>query len=279
MIRTIYRAMESYFFKFKIELKIWRSENKHHSLPNKLIVSLTSYPKRFNTLFLTLKSLLTQNMRPDLIILWIPHNDRAKLSNRVLGLQQKDVFEIRENSDLGPYNKIIPTLEKFPNDFIVTADDDVYYPSNWLCELVNSWDKNFKHIVAHRIHGIIYKSNGTPDNYNSWTFNQQVNVSRKHSLATGCGGILYPPNCFHKSVLNEELFMKKCEKADDIWLFWMARLNGSELIKSQYHFNIVNWPKSQDSALAHENYSNQKNDIHIMEMIKTFGWPITTNDN
>ena len=42
-----------------------------HRLPSELIVSLTSYPPRFKTLHLTIKSLLDQTVRPDRIILWI----------------------------------------------------------------------------------------------------------------------------------------------------------------------------------------------------------------
>ena len=38
--------------------------------PN-LIVSLTSYPKRINTIWITIESLIRQVQKPDMIILWL----------------------------------------------------------------------------------------------------------------------------------------------------------------------------------------------------------------
>ena len=44
---------------------------KNHQLKKRLIVSLTSYPKRFRTLPLVLNSIMSQSILPDKIILWI----------------------------------------------------------------------------------------------------------------------------------------------------------------------------------------------------------------
>ena len=37
----------------------------------KVIVSLTSYPKRINTVWITIETLLRQSFKPDKIILWL----------------------------------------------------------------------------------------------------------------------------------------------------------------------------------------------------------------
>ena len=29
------------------------------------------------------------------------------------------------------HTKLVPALKAFPNDILVTADDDVFYPVNW----------------------------------------------------------------------------------------------------------------------------------------------------
>ncbi len=49
---------------------------KKHNLRKKLIVSLTSYPKRFRTLPLVLNSISNQTVLPDKIILWIENKDK-----------------------------------------------------------------------------------------------------------------------------------------------------------------------------------------------------------
>ena len=43
------------------------------------------------------------------------------------------------------------------------------------------------------------------------------------------GGVLYPPGSLYKDVLNEELFMKLCPTADDIWFWSMAILNNTKI--------------------------------------------------
>ena len=45
--------------------------NKKHSLNGKLVVSLTSYPDRYKTLNFTLRTILSQSIKPDKILLWI----------------------------------------------------------------------------------------------------------------------------------------------------------------------------------------------------------------
>ena len=65
-----------------------------HGLPAELIVSLTSYPKRYGTLDRTLKSLLDQTVRPDRLILWVADDHRAALPKSVTELRS-ETFEIR----------------------------------------------------------------------------------------------------------------------------------------------------------------------------------------
>ena len=106
-----------------------------HRLPGVLVVSLTSYPPRFGTLALTLRSLLCQTVRPDHLILWIAPADFALLPQSVRRLQARGLT-IRLAEDIKSYKKIIPALDQFPDAFIVTADDDLFYWQSWLEELV-----------------------------------------------------------------------------------------------------------------------------------------------
>ena len=41
-------------------------------------------------------------------------------------------LEIRECDNLRSFKKLVPALQTFPNAFIVTADDDLYFAPNWL---------------------------------------------------------------------------------------------------------------------------------------------------
>ena len=55
---------------------------KKHTLNKELIISLTSYSERFNTLPLVLNSLQNQTILPDKIELWIEENDKPLLPDK-----------------------------------------------------------------------------------------------------------------------------------------------------------------------------------------------------
>ena len=145
-----------------------RRGNKPHGLPGELIVSLTSYPIRFRTLHKTARSLLAQDIRADRTILWLAEGDEQYLPDDVRELQQLGL-EIRNCADLRSYKKIIPALEAFPEAFIVTADDDLYYPRDWLTNLVSGVVPNEKVIACLRAHKPEMR-HGTFGPYSSWTW-------------------------------------------------------------------------------------------------------------
>ena len=84
---------------------------KKHNLPGNLIVSLTSFPQRFSTLHLTIKTLLSQSMRPDEIILWIYEKDFSDLPKSILDLQS-DIFSIKNGFSRSILNSIL--LLRYP---------------------------------------------------------------------------------------------------------------------------------------------------------------------
>ena len=118
-----------------------------HQLTGELIISFTSYPARFDTLPLTIASLMRQTMQCDRLILWLSAGDASSVPAEVEAFTSQGL-EIRICDDLKSYKKLIPALETFPDAYIVTADDDLYFPPEWLEILVGvvmscrSTDKN-----------------------------------------------------------------------------------------------------------------------------------------
>jgi len=190
------------------------------------IVSLTSFGKRLtDTAPHAIITLLNQNVKPDKIILWVANEDKENVLRIMEDLTQKGL-EIRFCKDIKSYKKIIFALEEFPDDYIITADDDAYYPQNWLEQLLAEHKKNLRKIICHRAHGIRVDENGNPLQYLQWRHCIKPDgFSSADVFPTGVGGMLYPPKCFYKDVTNEDLFMKLAPKADDIWLWAMAVIN------------------------------------------------------
>ena len=243
----------------------------NHKLPEQLIVSLTSYKARFNNLHLTLRSLLLQETQPDLLILWIAEHEKNDIPNSVWELEQYGL-SIRFCDDLRSYKKIIPALEAYPDSFIVTADDDIYYQPDWLQKLVESWDGDYKTIIAHRAHKIRLDDNGQPVSYHDWKW--QVGPEEPADgliIPTGCGGIMYPPHAFHEDVSKSELFIELCPDADDIWLYWMASLNGAKAKRSDYDFQMIEWQAHDTDPLWKKNIYGGNNDTYIRKMTSSYG--------
>lgn len=224
---------------------------------NELIVSLTSYPKRINSVHLAIESLLMQSMKPNKIILWLAASEfpSKELPKSVLVLK-KYGLSIEWCDDLKSYKKLIPALLKYPNAIIMTFDDDLYYPKNVVKNLYNSYITNPLSIPCNRVTKIFVDGNeyktirGGYDIYPVDTY--------LHKL-TGCGGVCYPPNSLYKDVTKKDLFMNLAPTNDDIWFWAMAILNGRKckIIQNYNPFTFDTKAKDID-ALSDINNRNER---------------------
>ena len=246
-----------------------------HGLPGELIVSLTSYPARFKTLHLTIKALLDQKVKPDRVILWIDRHDMRKVPKAVRELEGP-AFSILTGQDVRSFNKIVPALIAFPNSFIVVADDDLYYPDNWLQGLVEAYDPGQPTIVYHRGHRLAHSADGSLAPYRAW----QHEVTDPESLIpgtgimpTGVGGVLYPPGSLPPKAVDIGLIRQLSETCDDSWLYFMWRQTAwtAKRVPGE-GFRIVDWPQSQQHSLRKFHRGGMK-DEHLRALSDYFGTP------
>lgn len=191
-----------------------------------LIVSLTSYPKRMETLYITLTSLLLQREPPDRLLLWLTHeefpNGEADVPEKVLCLK-KFGLEICHCENLRSYTKLVPALREYPDAVIVNADDDMYYSDIWLQGLYQAYKQNPNFIHCWRAHHVTLDIQGNPVPYRDWS--KCISGAPDYTnFLTGIGGVLYPPHSLHPDVTKSDVFMKLAPKADDIWFWAMAVL-------------------------------------------------------
>lgn len=228
---------------------------KKHGLPGELIVSLTSFPPRFGTLHLTLGCLLDQTMKADRTILWIADADMGKVPAKVRELERRGL-EIRPSDDLRSYKKLVPALKAFPDAFIATADDDLYYPADWLKVLVDGLGTDARVITCHRAHRVRRKGDGSFEPYVQWDFDVQDAAARQAStdiLATAGAGALYGPHCLDPRVTDPALFQRLSPHGDDLWFYWCARMAGTRYRKVGPRLRLINWPGTQNESLWEEN--------------------------
>lgn len=197
-----------------------------------LIVSLTTFPARINMVHKTINTLLKQSTKPDKLILWLSENQFPEKENNLPQnlLKLKDFgLEIKWSEDLKSYKKLVPTLKEFPNDIVVTADDDMYYPTDWLEGLYNAYLENPNNLYTRRGCRIkIIDDKITvlrPRSYNfEYNFPTDMN-----NLLMGGAGTLYPPNSLHKDIFNVEQIKELIPTHDDIYFWIMAILNNKKI--------------------------------------------------
>ena len=242
-----------------------------HGLPGPLVVSLTSYHARFDTLAPTLRALLRQTVQPDRVILWLDQGDLHRLPPEIRDLAG---LEVQVCPDWRSYKKIVPTLMAHPDAFVATADDDLYYPADWLERLVVAAAGGAR-IACLRAHRVVMEGD-RPAGYEAWEHNIGAPEAGPLVFPTGVSGAIYAPGVFHPDVTRDDLFLRLAPGADDIWLYWMHRMAGSRPAKIGGRARILEWDGSQAVNLRAVNRppgGQGGNDRAIAALLEHYGWP------
>ena len=237
----------------------------------KIVVSLTSFPARFQELSLCLKSLFRQSVAPDHIILWLG-SDSIK-SN------YKDVFRkyinlgleiyIDEKNNYKSHKKYLYVFKKYPDALIITVDDDLVYPKNMIETLLKGHKLYPNAVIARRVHKIIWNENGEIKPYLQWEGECENVKKPSHSLvATTGAGTLFPPNSLYKDYCNIDLISQMAPTADDIWLKFMELLQGTKVVWTENNMKMPASLKSSHIAeLAIGNCNNGENDLFVNQLM------------
>ena len=237
-----------------------------------IIVSLTSHGKRLSYVAYTIESIMLQSTKANRIILWLDERlTEQQLPEELIKLQSRGL-EIAYYKDIGPYAKLIPTLRQYPDDAIITIDDDIIYGPDILEQLINAYLSEPRFIHSLRIHKMLFAEDGSLRPYWKWDLGCPFNEPSHLNFATGVGGVLYTPHSLDKEVLNEKAFSKLCRTADDVWFKAMAikkgtRVNKVLLNKPSPSLFISN-PYVQADALSHIN--KRMNDKQIKNVFSEY---------
>lgn len=192
---------------------------------HELVVSLTSFPARIHLVHYTIYSLLKQSLKPNRLVLWLGEENfpskEKDLPKTLLALKQFGL-EIRWCKDWKSAKKLIPSLRKWPDAIVVTADDDLWYPRKWLQSLYQSWLSNERNIHCGGIHPIALEDDGKPMSYAEWGWNPHDSFPSFQNTQVGAFGALYPPHCLHPDVLDGDEFLRVSPTSDDFWFWAMA---------------------------------------------------------
>lgn len=246
-----------------------------------LIVSLTSFPQRIKYVWKSISTILSQTVKPDRVVLWLADtqfpNKEQDLPAELLQLKEFGL-EIMWCEDFKSLKKLLPTLKEFPNDIIVTADDDLYYEKYWLEELYSKYLENQSNVYCHRIARLNLTDNKISMIKTKYYKTNCYNIPSYLNSIFGGSGCLIPPYSFNNEVFNIDMANKLTNNADDLWIWAMLTLNDikvAEVSGSKSDFQIIDG--TIESSLCKKNKKRDFNQIyqdltnqypHILENIK-----------
>lgn len=238
----------------------------------KVIVSLTSYPDRLDNIYLCLKSLLLQKSKPDRIIVWFGSDTKEEdLSSEVLSLKDYGIeFRYDDKLNLKPHKKYFYAIQEFPEDIVITVDDDSVYPSSTISSLLKSYSEHPDAVSARRVHLITFDKNEKIMPYSEWKHEyRRCRTESNQLLAVGVGGVLYPPGIFDERAFDITNIQEMCLAADDIWLKSMELLNGIKVVWVPCFFSHPP-ALSSKSSLGQTNVGAGKNDVYLSKMFEHY---------
>lgn len=273
---NIYKAVKRKIFSLLYQIKIIINQDYNLNTSNrteKIIISLTSYPKRFHAVYYAIRSIMLQSVKPDKIVLYLDSNvSEDMLPKRLKALQAKGGVEIKITStNIKPHKKYFHAMQEYPDSIIITIDDDVMYEKDTIKNLYETYLKYPCAVAAKRVSKMTKNKIGELNPYIEWKGEYTQELKPIDSLlATGVGGVLYPPHCFDERAFDINKITEFCLNQDDIWLKYMEILCERKVV---YAVGKMSHPYSihvRDGLYLNNVHMNQ-NDMAIKNMKKAYG--------
>jgi GTPase SAR1 family protein len=216
---------------------------------------------------------------PEKVVLWVSYEDydgNLTYIKNLLKIFESSCLEIKKTKDIFSYKKLIPALNSFPDYYILTADDDIYYRKDWVKKIWDEHEKNPDNIICYVAHKILLKGNNVLP-YKQWESNIRDEKAGFFIFGCGCGGGLYHKKYLYKDVVNEKLFLKLAPTADDIWFYFMVIMNNRKykVVKGphnrlKYTDIYKEYGLNDKQILASQNVDQGKNDIQFSTIMEYY---------
>ena len=200
---------------------------KYIFMKEKIIVSLTTWSKRIGNLPVVLDTIFNQSMQPDLIVLNLAFNEI--IPNDIQLYINAHNIEINRVPDTKVYKKIIPTLKKYPNDCIISIDDDWLYPEGMIADLI-------------KMHTL----------YPNYPISGNDVVLFGLQCHCGCSSLTKAD--FFGDYLNQidDEIINKCPSSDIVYTFFSS-LSGHPYIRTEGQYFSNMQPYGQDEGYSEKN--------------------------
>lgn len=250
-----------------------------------IVVSLTTHGKRFEeSAPYAIYSLFAQTILPNRIVISVDQDawNESNLPPLIKRLQQSGL-EVLFCRDVRSHTKLLPALAKYNANPIITVDDDMYYDSHMIEELLTAYAKSDKRTVLCRQGVFPKKKNGNYVSYMEWIesgiLKSKADLIKQKISPFGVSGVIYPPKIFDNEVFNDSVFLKLAPHTDDIW-FWLMEMRcgvNTQLIadssyKQDVSVSMIEYlVESESTALYFQNCFNGRNDAEMFALLDYYG--------
>lgn len=204
-------------------------------MDKKVIISMTTIPCRQERLKANINSILEQSYIFDKLIINVDDNlsnEEYEFYNNFSEIDKRIVIN-KSDAKWRSCNKLLPTLKLYPDEVIITCDDDIYYPIDCFKELIDQYNKTPDCIIAHEVNPIIINNDFTyVDVFNGYDIKLKQKEYGKY-LSNCC---LFPPHVFDNTDLFDYEKMMECTNGthDELWFWVNSMLNSIQCIGLNY---------------------------------------------
>jgi hypothetical protein len=236
-------------------------------------VSLTTYPARAAAAAQTIRTLFDQTMAADAICLNLVRREwpGQALPPELVDLEHAGLTIVWTDEDLKPHTKYYETMRRHPGAAVVTVDDDMAYPPDLIATLWAAHQRYPGAVVTRRARRIGLDRHGRLKPYWRWPVVRRPSPGpRADLLATGVGGVLYPPHCLPPEAFDADAIRRLCLTADDLWLKVMEFRQGVPVVLTA-PWRAVPLPGSQGRGLVFANLGGGRNDRALRAVLAFYG--------
>ena len=242
-----------------------------------VIVSLTSCPKRIPKLWMVIECLRRQTVRPDKILLYLSKaqfpGGKNELPESLLRYESDGYLDIVwVDNDFRSHKKYYYTMCDFPDDLIITVDDDIFYPTTMIQTLMDYHTRYPGAVIARYARKLAWTESDTLKSSTEWKHLRDTVVNNPACFFGTGGGTLFPsPSaCLYKDTLNIELARRLCPLEDDLWLNTMVRLQGTPIVVVKDYKDILPVQSRGDVKLYSQNGGEENMTDRQMKQVVSY---------
>ena len=240
----------------------------------RLVVSMTSYPRRIGAVAEVLEHIYAQSRKADEVVLWLAEeqfpNREEELPENLKCLIAQKKLTVRWCDDMKGHKKYFYALQEYAEDVVVTIDDDLLYPRDMLETLYKSYLLHPDAVSTLRAHLMIVNEQNRILSYDDWIHETDSCMFEPcmQLYATGGAGDLYPPHLFRKEFFDRDAVYDICLWADNLWVKAMELVSDVPVVLVRAFEPLRCVGGTQEETLYQINGGQSQYDIQMQKIVE-----------